>query len=75
MKEQNGSLQKSLADLGVQVVTTTNRQNTDDSIEDGLFGGGGGGGGPRVAVAAAPTLTHTRAKFVGGGFNLSQPAT
>ena len=76
LKEQNTAMQKSLSDMGIQVVNGTpggHRLNGFDDSMDGLFTSGG----PEVAVAAAPTtnLPQTRAKFVGGGFNLSQPAT
>ena len=75
LKEQNATMLKSLSDLGVQVVNGTpgHRINGLDDSLDGMFTTGG----PEVSVAAAPTtnLPQTRAKFVGGGFNLSQPAT
>ena len=77
LKEQNTSMQKSLTDLGVQVVPPTGgggsggRLNSIDSSLDGLLNGA-----PEVAVVSAPTMNQpqTRAKFVGGGFNLS-PST
>ena len=58
LKEQNASLQKNLSDLGVSSSSTAN-------VNEDLFLA------PEVAVTSAPT--QSRAKFVGGGFNLAHP--
>ena len=65
-------MQKSLTDLGVAPPAQLTSKAAVIDAEDGLLSTAAA---PMVAVVAAPTMSQpqSRAKFIGGGFNLSQP--